>query len=76
MQKKKEIKFLIIFFDEKSLKFVETLNLDFYKIPSPEITNLLLISKIRKIRKKFLISCGMAKYIEIKKIVDLLIKKK
>ena len=73
--KKKGIKFLLSFFDEKSLKFVETLNLDFYKIPSPEITNLLLISKITKIRKKFLISCGMAKYTEIKEIVNLLIKK-
>ena len=59
LSKKIGIKFLLSFFDEKSLKFVESLNLDYYKIPSPETSNLLLLSKLKKNRKKILISCGL-----------------
>ena len=72
---RKKIKFLLSFFDENSLKFVEKLNLDFYKIPSPELTNLLLINKIKK-KKKILLSCGLAKFNEIKKVLNILKLKK
>jgi len=72
---RKKIKFLLSFFDENSLKFVEKLNLDFYKIPSPELTNLLLINKIKK-KKKVLLSCGLAKFNEIKKVLNIFKLKK
>ena len=72
---RKKIKFLLSFFDENSLKFVEKLNLDFYKIPSPELTNLLLINKNKK-KKKILLSCGLAKFNEIKKVLNILKLKK
>ena len=72
---RKKIKFLLSFFDENSLKFVEKLNLDFYKIPSPELTNLLLINKIKK-KKKILLSCGLAKFNEIKKVINIFKLKK
>ena len=72
---KKRIKFLLSFFDEKSLEFTEKLNLDYYKIPSPELTNLLLINKIKK-KKKILLSCGLTKLHEIEKVLKIFEKKK
>ena len=49
---KKKIKFLSTAFDLKSLKFINSLNPDFLKIPSGEINNLPLIKAIAKLKKK------------------------
>ena len=42
---KKKIKFLLSFFDIKSLQLIKKLNLKEIKIPSGEINNFLLIKK-------------------------------
>ena len=74
--KSRNIKFLSTAFDEKSLKLLSNFNLDFIKIPSGEITNYLLLKKISKLKKKFLLSTGMASVKEIKQALRVLNKKK
>ena len=51
-------------------------NLDYIKIPSGEITNYLLLKKISKIKKKILLSTGMATLKEIKQALKVLKKNK
>ena len=74
--KKKKIKFLSTAFEEKSLKLLMRYNLDYIKIPSGEITNYLLLKKISKIKKKILLSTGMATLKEIKQALGVLKKNK
>ena len=74
--KKKKIKFFSTAFDEKSLKLLNRFNLDFIKIPSGEITNYLLLKSISKLKKKILLSTGMASVKEIRKALNILNKKK
>ena len=50
--KKKKIKFLLSFFDIKSLQLIKKLNLKEIKIPSGEINNFLLMKEIGKLKKK------------------------
>ena len=66
--KKKKIKFLSTAFEEKSLSLLKKYNLDYIKIPSGEITNYPFLKKISKIKKKILISTGMATIDEIKRL--------
>ena len=47
-------------FDEKSLEFLESLNVNLYKIASMDIVNLKLIKKIAQTNKPLIISCGMS----------------
>ena len=74
--KKKKIKFLSTAFDEKSLKLLEKYKLDYIKIPSGEITNYPLLKQISKLKKKVLLSTGMATLDEIKQAIKALRKKK
>ena len=74
--KKKKIKFLSTAFDEKSLRLLEKYKLDYIKIPSGEITNYPLLSQISKLKKKVLLSTGMATLDEIKQALKVLKKKK
>ena len=74
--KKKKIKFLSTAFEEKSLSLLKKYNLDYIKIPSGEITNYPFLKKISKIKKKILISTGMATVDEIKKALKVLRKRK
>ena len=74
--KKKKIKFLSTAFEEKSLSLLKKYNLDYIKIPSGEITNYPFLKKISKIKKKILISTGMATIDEIKKALKVLRKRK
>lgn len=74
--KKKKIKFLSTAFDLKSLHLLENFKLDYIKIPSGEITNYLLLKEISKIKKKILLSTGMANLNEIKQAVKCLNKNK
>lgn len=70
--KQKNVKFLSTAFDQESLKFLETLNLDFVKVPSGEITNLPYLRKIARQGKKVLISTGMATIEEIRQTLDVM----
>ena len=73
--KKKKIKYLASVFDNKSLKFLEKLEFEYYKIPSSEISNYLLLDKLSKLDKKILLSTGMTKKKDIKEVINFLLKK-
>ena len=70
--KKKKIKFLSTPFDLKSIDFLKSLNMKYFKIPSGEITNLPYLIKVAKLKKKVILSTGMANLIEIKKALKIL----
>lgn len=74
--KKKKIKFLSTAFEEKSLNLLKKYKLDYIKIPSGEITNYPFLKKISKLKKKVLLSTGMATLKEIKQAIKVLGKKK
>ena len=74
--KKKKIKFLSTAFEEKSLRLLAKYNLDYIKIPSGEITNYPLLKQISKLKKKILLSTGMATLGEINQAIKALRKKK
>ena len=63
--KKKGINFLSTAFDLKSINFLKKLNMKYFKVPSGEITNYPYLSKIGKLKKKIILSTGMANMKEI-----------
>jgi len=63
--KEKNIKFLSTGFDEESVDFLVSLNLDFLKIPSGEITNKPFLEHIARKNKKVIFSTGMSTLEEI-----------
>ena len=58
--KDKNIKFLSSAFDLESIDFLESLDIDFFKIPSGEITNFPYLKKISFLNKPVVLSTGMA----------------
>ena len=74
--KSKKIKFMSSAFDIEGLKFLNKLNLDFFKIPSGEITNYPYLNKISEFNKKIILSTGMSNINEIKAALDILTSKK
>ena len=68
----KNIKFLSTAFDLESLEFLSTLNLELWKIPSGEITNLPYLIATAKIGKPIILSTGMSTLEEIKTSVEIL----
>jgi len=70
----KNILFLSSPFDLESIEFLNQLGLEIFKIPSGEITNLPYLRKIGSLRKKIILSTGMATLGEIKDALDILIK--
>ena len=69
---KKKIKFILSFFDTKSLDLIKKIKSDYIKIPSGEINNFLLLTKISKLKKKIILSTGMSSYKEIDTAVKIL----
>jgi len=69
----KEIMFLSTPFDDESIEFLNNLGIEIFKIPSGEITNLPYLRKIGKLRKKVILSTGMADLGEIEDALDVLI---
>lgn len=63
--KKRGIEFLSTAFDESSLRFLQTLNLPCYKVPSGELTNAPLLWQFAKTGKPLIISTGMATMAEV-----------
>ena len=78
--KKNKINFLLSIFDVESIKIIKELNLKVIKIPSGEITNYFLLSKLAKYKFKVILSTGMSTLKEIKEAIKVLtsnvIKKK
>lgn len=63
--KTRGIKFLSSPFDEDSMEFLVSLNVDLIKIPSGEITNLPYLEHAAKMKKPIVFSSGMATMSEI-----------
>ena len=72
--KKKKIEFISTPFDLKSIDFLKTLNMKYFKIPSGEITNLPYLVKVSKLKKKIILSTGMSNMKEINSALKILIK--
>ncbi len=70
--KKKGVKFLSTAFDLDSIEFLKD-KLDFYKIPSGEITNLPYLEKVAKLNLPIVMSTGMATLEEVKDAFNILI---
>lgn len=69
------LKFIASVFGFESLKMINKLKINYIKIPSGEITNLPLIEKIGKMKKKIIISTGLSSINEIRKARKLLKQK-
>ena len=68
----KGIKFLSTAFDQPSIDFLQKLSLDFFKIPSGEITNLPFLRSIGRLKSKVILSTGMCVIPEILEAVNVL----
>ena len=62
---KKKIKFLSTAFGLSSINFLKKFKMEYYKIPSGEINNVLYLKKIGKLKKKVILSTGMSTMKEI-----------
>ena len=71
--KLKNVKFLSTAFDFVSMDFLKN-KLDFYKIPSGEITNLPYLEKVAKLGLPVVMSTGMANMQEVKEAFSVLVK--
>lgn len=71
--KDKGIIFLSSPFDLGSIDLLNKLGLEIFKIPSGEITNLPYLRKIGSLKKKVILSTGMADLGEIKDALDILL---
>ena len=74
--KKNRIDFLSSAFDLKSLAFLKKLKLNYYKIPSGEMTNFQLLNEYSKMKEKIILSTGMSNLKQIKNAVKILTSKK
>jgi len=70
--KDKNIMFLSSAFDLDSIDLLNKLNMEIWKVPSGEITNLPYLRKIAKLDKEIIVSTGMANLSEIEKCLDVL----
>ena len=70
----KNIIFLSTPFDNDSIELLDELGLEIFKIPSGEITNLPYLRQIGALRKKVILSTGMANMSEIEDALDILTK--
>lgn len=70
----KNIMFLSTPFDHESIDLLDRLGMEIFKIPSGEITNLPYLRKIGGLRKKVILSTGMADIGEIEDALDVLVK--
>ena len=71
--KQKNVKFLSTAFDFDSINFLKD-KLDFYKIPSGEITNLPYLEKVARLGLLVVMSTGMANLEEVKEAFSILLK--
>lgn len=63
--RERNIKFMSTAFDEESTEFLASLKLDFWKIPSGEITNVPYLRRIAAERSRVIMSTGMCDYSDI-----------
>jgi N,N'-diacetyllegionaminate synthase len=72
--KRRDIMFLSSPFDLESIDLLSDLGLETFKIPSGEITNLPYLRKIGSLRRKLIMSTGMADLEEIRCALEVLIQ--
>lgn len=72
--KQKKIKFFSTAFDLDSIDFLESLNLNLWKIPSGEITNYPYIKKIAQYGEPVILSTGMCSMQDIENAVNVLLQ--
>jgi N,N'-diacetyllegionaminate synthase len=72
--KQRDIIFLSTPFDLESIKLLDDLGLEIFKIPSGEITNLPYLRDIGALNKRVILSTGMADIGEIEDALDILIE--
>jgi len=70
--KQKKIQFFSTPFDIDSIDFLNDFEMEFWKIPSGEVTNLPYLTHLAKTRKPVLMSTGMCTLEEIEQAVDCL----
>ena len=68
---KKNIKFLSTAFDSEGIDYLDSLNIDLFKIPSGEITNYPYLKNIATKNKPIILSTGMANLSEITRSVEI-----
>lgn len=71
--KSKGIKFLTTAADLQSLKNIDQLDMDYIKVPSGELTNILFLRHVAKKRKSTILSTGMATLGEIEIAINTLL---
>jgi N-acetylneuraminate synthase/N,N'-diacetyllegionaminate synthase len=69
---KRKVKFLATAFDFESLDYLFDMGIDFFKIPSGEITNLPYLRKVASYKLPVVLSTGMASLSDIEKAVGVL----
>ena len=72
--KKKKIIFFSTAFDNKSLIFLNKLNLPIFKIPSSEINNFPYLKILASFKKPIILSTGMSYEKEVKEAINILLK--
>ena len=70
--KTKGIGFLSTGFDDESVRYIDSLGVDFHKVPSGEITNLPYLRLIASCGKPVILSTGMANLEEVKQALEVL----
>ncbi len=70
--KKFNLLFISSPFSLEAVDLLEKINLDVYKIPSGEVTNLPLLEKISNLKKTVFLSSGMSNWAELDKAVSIL----
>ncbi len=68
------IQFLSTPFDMVSIDVLAELDMDYFKIPSGEITNYPYLKKIGQLGKPVIMSCGMSELDEISAAIDVLVE--
>lgn len=69
---KKNIGFMSSPFGIEGIKFLDSINIDFFKVPSGEITNLPYLRELAKFNRKIILSTGMSNLSEIKDALSVL----
>jgi len=69
---KRKIDFLSTPAESKSINFLKTFKMKYFKIGSGEVNNLLYLTKIGKLKKKVILSTGMSTMSEIKRAINIL----